>query len=460
MESKRHFGTKNYIVVASMLFGLFFGAGNLIFPLHLGQLAGGHWVTAALGFLVTAVVLPLLAVLAIAVTHSEGVYDVGKPLGGWFALLFMVLIHATIGPLFGTPRTATVPFTVGVAPMLSKSMQHVGLLVFSAVFFGLAFLFAYRESKITDAVGKVLNPLFLVLLAVIFFVGFLHPMGNAMRQPVTAAYQHASFMNGFLQGYNTMDALAGLAFGVTVVTAVRSFGLRRDSQVASVTAKSGVMATSLIGLVYLGLIVLGSTSLSLFKVSADGGVAFNQVVSHFFGAAGHALLAVMITVTCLTTAIGLIAAFAQDFHKHFPVLSYRQWLGLMSFLSFCTANFGLDTIIEWSTPMLMFLYPFAMVLILLSVASPLFDRDPVVYKFVVGFTTIPALMDMVAAFPPVVSASAFGKAVVSLQHAVLPFAGMGLGWLVPALVGMVLGVGFHLYKVHSRKVVAAASAND
>ncbi len=117
---------RDYFVVSSMLFGLFFGAGNLIFPIHLGQLAGSHWVLATLGFLVTAVLLPLLSVLAVSVTRSEGVYDIGKPLGPVFALAFMIMIHATIGPLFGTPRTATVPFSVGIQPVLPASMAHVG----------------------------------------------------------------------------------------------------------------------------------------------------------------------------------------------------------------------------------------------------------------------------------------------------------------------------------------------
>ena len=122
-------------VVASLLFGLFFGAGNLIFPLHLGQLAGANWGAAAVGFLITGVLLPLLSVLAVAITRSEGVYDIGRPLGTGFAVVFMVLIHATIGPLFGTPRTATVSFTVGVAPFLPSNMQTPALLIFSALFF-------------------------------------------------------------------------------------------------------------------------------------------------------------------------------------------------------------------------------------------------------------------------------------------------------------------------------------
>ncbi|MGN1284615.1 MAG: branched-chain amino acid transport system II carrier protein, partial [Candidatus Limosilactobacillus intestinavium] len=361
--------TKQYLVVSSLLFGLFFGAGNLIFPLHLGQLAGGHWVGATVGFLLTGVLLPLLSVLAIAVTRSEGVYDVGRPLGVSFALVFMVLIHATIGPLFGTPRTASVSFTVGVAPFVPKADQQLALFIFSAVFFLLAFAFSYRENDILSNVGKVLNPMFMALLFVMFLVAFLRPLGNPMATPATSAYLHSSVVNGFLQGYNTMDAPAGLAFGVTVVHAVRQMGQKREKDVAKVVGKAGLLSMSMVAVIYALLIVVGAMSLGHFKLSADGGVAFTQVVNYYGGAFGQAVLAVLITVTCLTTAVGLVAAFAQDFHKHFPKVSYHTWLALTTLASFLAANFGLDTIIAWSTPMLMFLYPLVLVLILLSVFS-------------------------------------------------------------------------------------------
>ncbi|MFD1671324.1 branched-chain amino acid transport system II carrier protein [Agrilactobacillus yilanensis] len=442
---ERPLNKRDYFLVASLLFGLFFGAGNLIFPLHLGQLAGSNWGTAALGFLVTAVVLPLLSVLAISVTHSEGVYDIGKPLGPAFALAFMILIHATIGPLFGTPRTATIPFSVGVQPLLPSGFEHAGLLVFSALFFGAAYLFSYKENRIMDSVGKALNPLFLVLLFVVFAFGFLSPMGSASQQAVTKAYQNASFFNGFLEGYNTMDALAGLAFGVTVVTAVKGLGVRSAKRVSVVTARAGVLATGMIGLIYLGLILLGASSLANYKVSAEGGTVFNQIVTYYMGGFGHAMLATLLTVTCLTTAIGLVAAFAQDFHKHFPKISYRAWLAFMCLASFLTANFGLEQILAWSTPMLMFLYPFAMVLILLSLTSPLFHKDAAVYFFVVLFTAVPALLDMMAAFPAVVSQSAFAKTLASFQQ-YLPFASIGMDWVVPALVGLVIGLGVHFLR--------------
>lgn len=296
------------------------------------------------------------------------------------------------------------------------------------------------------SVGKILNPVFLVLLFVVFSLGFLSPMGQPAHQAVTSAYQHASFFNGFLEGYNTMDALAGLAFGVTVVTAVNQLGKTSPKSNAKVTAKAGILATGMIGVIYVALIWLGATTLGHYKVSADGGIAFNQLVTYYMGGLGHALLATLLTITCLTTAVGLVAAFAQDFHKHFPRFSYRQWLGFMCLASFLTANFGLDQILLWSTPMLMFLYPFAMVLILLSIFSPLFKRDAAVYGFVVVFTAVPAFLDMIAAFPPLVRQSAFGKMLASFQQGVLPFASLGMDWVVPALIGLVLGLGVHFLR--------------
>lgn len=448
---------RDYFVVSSMLFALFFGAGNLIFPLHLGQLAGAHWGSAAVGFLVTGVVLPLLSVLAVAITRADGVYDVGLPLGKWFALTFMVLIHATIGPLFGTPRTATVSFTTGVSALLPSSWQTGGLLVFSFCFFALAFYLAYRPHQIAERVGKLLNPVFLVLLFVVFFVAFLKPMGNAASSSVTSAYRTGSLVSGFLEGYNTMDALAGLAFGVTVVSAVRSLGVKKTGSIAKVTARAGVLSMAAVAGIYVLLIAVGAMSLGTFSVAADGGVAFNQIVQHYGGVAGQALLAVLLTLTCLTTAVGLVAAFAQDFHKHFPKVSYTTWLFVSCLASFLPANFGLTELISWSTPMLMFLYPLAMCLILLSVTSPLFKRSRVVYAWVVGFTVLPALSDMVVSFPSVVSQSSFGLWVAAVR-AHLPLASEGLSWLVPALVGAVIGVTCYL--VSNRRKNAATAVED
>lgn len=198
-----HTSWRSLLTTASLLFGLFFGAGNLIFPLHLGQLAGKNWLPAAVGFLITGALLPLFSVLAIALTDAEGVYDVAKPLGPVFALTFMILVHLAIGPAFGTPRTATVAFTVGVAPFLSHAQEKVGLLIFSALFFTAAFAVSYHENKIATQVGKLLNPLFLGLLFLVFLVCFLNPLGRPSTAPVSGVFQHGATLHGFLEGYAT-----------------------------------------------------------------------------------------------------------------------------------------------------------------------------------------------------------------------------------------------------------------
>ena len=437
---------KQYLIVASLLFGLFFGAGNLIFPIHLGQLSGANWGMATFGFLVTAVLLPLLAVLAISASHAKGVYDIGTPLGNKFALIFMVLIHLTLGPLFATPRTASISFSVGLQPVLPKSAAKSALLIFSAIFFILAFIISYEQSTILDSIGRILNPLFLLLLFSVFLLAAISPMGAAKDQSVTTAYQSASFFNGFIEGYNTMDALAGLAFGYTIVSAVRQLGKTSAKSNAKVTARAGVLATGAIGIIYIGLIWLGATTLNHFKISQEGGTVFNQIVTYYLGDLGHALLATLVTLTCLTTAVGLIAAFAQDFHRSFNKISYHGWLTIMTIVSFITANFGLDTIISWSTPMLMFLYPIAMVLIILSISGSLFDRDSIVYFCGILFTIIPAILDMIASFPPIVSHQSWALQLKAFQLKFLPFADIGMDWVIPAIIGLVIGLILHFMK--------------
>ncbi|MGL4698770.1 MAG: branched-chain amino acid transport system II carrier protein, partial [Apilactobacillus waqarii] len=278
----------------------------------------------------------------------------------------------------------------------------------------------------------------------------LHPMGAASAQPVTQAYQHQSFFNGFLQGYNTMDALAGLAFGVTVVSAVNQLGKTSPKSNAKVTARAGLISEALVGIIYIILIWIGATSLNLFKISTDdGGTTFNQFMGHYLGITGHALLATLMTLTCVTTAVGLVAAFAQDFHEHFPRFSYHQWLAFNCFVSFIIANEGLSLIITWSTPVLMFLYPFAIVLIILALCSPLFKKDRNVYLFTIIFTLIPAFFDMLAAFPPVISNISFIRALINAEQKILPFASIGMDWVIPAIVGAIIGLT--IYKTSSHK---------
>lgn len=250
---------RNTVLLASLIFGMFFGAGNLIFPVQLGQNAGGNWVTATLGFLITGTLVPFLAMLAVSVTNSKGVYDVAKPVAPWFAAVFLVLLHLTIGPFFGTPRTAATAFSMGAAPFLPKNFQGLGMLIFSALFFGLAYFLTIKQKNLVKWIGKYLNPLFLALLVIVLLLALVLPMGS-LHQAVQPSYSGNPFFQGFLDGYNTMDGLALLAFAVTVVYAVQGLGYQKE-QVPKMLAKSGFFSILAEAVLYAGLVFLGTSSL-------------------------------------------------------------------------------------------------------------------------------------------------------------------------------------------------------
>ncbi|ORI85443.1 branched-chain amino acid transport system II carrier protein [Leuconostoc lactis] len=425
------------VLIASLIFGMFFGAGNLIFPVQLGQLAGGNWLPATLGFLVTGTVVPFLAMLAVSVTHSRSVYDVAKPVGHWFGLAFLVAIHLTIGPFFGTPRTAATAFSMGVAPFLAPKDQGFGMLLFSGVFFGLAYYLTVKQSGLMKWVGKYLNPLFLALLLVVLLLALVMPMGST-HQAVSATYQaHAGFQ-GILDGYNTMDGIALLALAVSVVYAVKALGFR-DAQVSQVLAKAGLLSIVAEAVLYAALLLLGVTSLGQFKAAANGGDAFAQIVAHYAGNFGTALTGVVVTLAVFTTAMGLFVSFAQDMHLVFPKVSYLWFLRVIAFGSFVTANAGLTNIVAWSVPVLMFLYPISLVLIMLSLTARYFNYAPVVYRSVVGFVALPALLDALASSP--FMSGRLAQQVVNTYHQLIPFSTLGFGWLIPAAVGAFVGLG-------------------
>ncbi|WP_125590843.1 branched-chain amino acid transport system II carrier protein [Companilactobacillus jidongensis] len=425
------------LVVSSLIFGMFFGSGNLIFPVHLGQMAGNNWFAAAVGFAVSGSLFPLLAILAVVVTKSDGLYDLARPVGKRYAALFLVLVHLTIGPFFGTPRTAATAFEMAAKPFLPAQFNQLSMLVFTAVFFGLAYALSVHQNRLVKYVGKYLNTIFLVLLAVIFVVAFTNPMGGLNHMPTTA-YQTTATISGMLEGYNTVDAVALLALSVTFVHAVKGLGYR-DKQLSSLTAKAGTMAISLEVLVYLGLVLLGAFSLNKMKLSANGGDALSTIVGDYFGNFGAALLGVLVTLGVFTTALGLVASFAQDFHKLFPKVSYLAWLRTTCFVSFVVANAGLDTIISYSLPVLMLLYPLSLALILVSLTVHNKPYAGVTYKMTIAFTVLPAVLDMFNAAPASLQVG-FVKIALNVYHQYLPFASLGLGWVTPTLLGFVLGL--------------------
>lgn len=439
---KERLNTKEILIVASTLFGLFFGAGNIIFPVSMGQLSGANVWQAVLGFILTAVGLPLLGVAAMGMSHSQGVQDLSQKVSKAYSYFFTLALYLTIGPFFAIPRTATVSFEVGLAGMVPSESSKLWLWLYTAVFFALAYLLARRPGKILDYVGRYLNPSFLVLLAIIIVVGFWQPLGNPADIVPDPLYQEGAFTQGILEGYNTMDALASLAFGIIIVNAIRSLGVMDPSHIGIETVKSGLFAILAMGIIYACLALLGAQSRGLFPAAENGGIAIAQITSHYFGAVGLLLLAIIMFVACLKTAVGLIVACSETFYDLFGGrLALSWWTVIVTLVSFLAANVGLTNIIAFSLPVLMLLYPLAIVLIVLA----LFDRYIIhksLYKWVTAFTLIPALFDFVKTLPAPFYGWVGGDTWQSLGSRLFPLYDYGFAWLVPGLIGLIVGLLF------------------
>ena len=438
MEKRLNY--KQRILVAGTLFGMFFGAGNLIFPVHLGQLAGWNVIPAMVGFIITAVGIPILGVAAIGNTHSDGLQALSSKVGKGYGYVFTCLLYLTIGPFFAIPRCATTSFTTGVQPMLGSIPEGAALLVFSLIFFALVLFFSLRPAGITVWIGKIINPLFLIFLAVLVISALCAPGAPISVVEPDGAYHDGALFSGFIEGYGTMDAIAGLAFGIVVIDIIRTMGVTNDADVAKDVLRSGILTGILMAVIYVATILMGAQSRGLFDISANGGIALAQISGHYLGSAGSIILALTITLACLKTSIGLVTSCADAFSRMFPkLLSYKVWAVIFSVFSFGVSNFGLSKLIEYSLPVLMFLYPLAITLILLALCGKLFDHHRAVYVSVTAFTAVAALFDLFKTLPAALQVGPVEGA-VAFADRLLPFFSLNLGWVVPALLGLALGL--------------------
>ncbi len=443
---KRRLTTKEYIYIASMLFGMFFGAGNLIFPVFMGQMAGAHVWRASLGFLITGVGLPLLGVAALGISRSTGLYDLSSKVSRPYAMFFTCLLYLTIGPLFAIPRCATTSFTVGLEQLLPENANMgLFLLLFTLAFFIAALLFSLYPGKILTWVGKILNPFFLLFLGILVVVALLNPTAAIADVAPAGQYAAQPFFTGFLEGYNTMDALASLAFGIVVVQVIRGLGVEEPSAVASNTVFAGVFSCLLMAAIYVAVTLVGTQSRGVLETAENGGVALAQIAQYYLGKPGLYVLAATVTLACLKTAVGLITSCAETFSGIFPKgPTYRVWAVIFSLVSLLFANFGLSRIITYSVPVLMFLYPLAIMLILLALFGRFFGHDTTVYRWTIGFTLVAAVYDLFKALPASLLQQLHLTGVVEAAGGFLPLSSLGLAWICPAALGLIIGLAVHM----------------
>lgn len=415
---------KHHLVLVSglALFAMFFGAGNLIFPPTLGEMAGSATFPAILGFLLTGVGIVMLGV--IATTKAGGnTEDLARHLGKGPGLVFSVLILLAIGPGLAIPRTAATTHEVlagslfpGLSPILS-----------GVIFFVLTLLFTIKPSKVIDWIGKVLTPILLIALAIIIIRGILSPLGTPRPTEMTSV-----FTKSFVEGYQTMDVLAALCFTAVIIAGYAMNGIGEKSEQIRLTVKAAVLASVALSLIYAGLIYVGATTLSL-NLPEHGRVKLLILISEqLLGRVGMAVLCVAMAMACLTTAIGLTTAVGNFFErvsagrlKRIPVMLASTAFSLYFSIA------GVDSIVAISAPILSALYPLAITLILLNLFPSVLDRKALHIGSAVG-ALIPGILTLV---------EACGVKLAFYQNfqAFFPESFQSFTWLIPVVVLALLG---------------------
>lgn len=420
------------VAIGMMLFALFFGAGNLIFPAALGQQAGQSLAPAIAGFLMTGVGLPLLGVIALGLSGAKDLQALSSRVHPWFGVTFTIALYLTIGPLFAIPRTGSVAFEMGAVPWLSEADRKLGEMAFLLGFFALALWLAMSPGKLVDRIGKVLTPLLLLAMAVLIVTAFITPMGQAGA--VQAKYASQPFLQGFLAGYETMDALASLVFGILVLNAVREAGVSHPGQVTRATLVAGLVAAGLLAVVYVCIARMGAMSVGVLGLEDNGAKVLSGVTLHYYGSSGAILLGVMVFLACITTAVGLIASCAAYFNRLLPKVGYRVFATVFAAISFTIASLGLGTILSAAVPVLVFLYPLTIVLMLLALGQYAFGWGRPVWGWMMGLTVLAGVLHSLhgLGYLPTALADAL------TQH--VPGYALGMGWLAFAVAGLLVGL--------------------
>lgn len=429
----------SYISIGLMLFALFFGAGNLIFPAFLGQNAGQNLSVAMIGFIIMGVGLPLLGVLVMGYSGAQDLLELSSRAGKVFGVTFTTLLYLTIGPFFAIPRTGTTTYELGLSSFVSPENTVIAQAIFLAFFMGLTLWLALTPTKLVDRIGTVITPVLLLSMVVLIIASLVNPMGSAQAPTETYATTSLAFTSGLMEGYNTMDALASLVFGIIVINSVKLYGAKNDKEVFANTAKSGVIAAVLLALVYVFIANIGVTSVSVLSLQKTGAGVLTGATTFYFGNVGKILLFVIVFLACLTTSVGLVTACASYFVRLYDKVSYKAYvIGLVLF-SFGVGNYGLAAIIKGAVPVLVLLYPLTMVIILLGLFNNFFGGKKVVYASTALFTGLYSLYATIA--------STFKVGIAAIDNflvKVLPIQG-DFAWINFAILGFEVGILLSLF---------------
>ena len=405
--------TKDSIVVGFALFSMFFGAGNLIFPPSLGNKLGDQYLLGIIGFILTGVGLPLLAILACS--KGNGTFEsITNKIGTKFTLILTTVLFFAIGPLLAIPRTAATTFEISVLPFFPTWSPVIVM----AIYFLINLFFVLKRSSIIDTIGKFLTPVLIIVLTIVIVKGIIDPIGELVPTGATNILSMS-----LLEGYQTMDALGALLFAGVITSSIVGKGYK-GGEVKSVLLKASLIAVVGLAFVYGGLTFIGAHTVNLVDSGISNTALLVFIANKILGTFGVVLIGTAIGVACLTTSIGLLTAGATFFEKVSKgKLSYKFNAIAISLMSYIIACQGVDKIVKLSVPILNVLYPVAITIIFVTLFNK-FITNIIAIRLAVYVSLIFGLLF-----------SFFGDAL-----SFMPLAGVGFGWVLPTIIALVIGL--------------------
>lgn len=428
---------RQFFAIALMAFGIFFGVGNLIFPPAIAQLAGTSIWQAWLGFAITAVILPVLGIVTVAKTN--GLFNLGKKVDSVFAYILTIGILIAIGPGLAIPRTGSTSFEMTVSPYLgTETSETLPLLIYTFIFFTLVVFVSWSPNKIVQRIGKITTPSLLLAIAIMFLIT-LFGSHNTLLEP-SPAYQEHPILTGFLAGYSTLDTLAGLNYGLLVVTVIRSYQMPED-KIVPIAIKAGITAGIVLAAVYLCLITIGQAGANEVAIGANGAEILFAASQKTMGSIGSAVLGLIFVLACFNTCVGLVTSISQFFTQIIPAIHYHGYVLILAVWSFILANVGLNGILAYSVPVLELLYPIAITVIILTLTEPWLKHSRLTYR-IISYTI--SIISLITALDTL----SIKLPLLTLLVQSLPLTNIGLNWVLPMVILM---IGCYLYQLFHNK---------
>ena len=414
--------TKDVLLTGFALFAMLFGAGNLIFPPMLGYETNSSWVPTMLAFTITGVGFPFLGILSVSIV-GNGIKDFANRVSPTFSKIFAIISILAIGPMLAIPRTGATAYEI---TFLYNGMESpIYKYIYLICYFGIVILFSLRANKVIERVGKILTPILLILLFLIIIKGIF--FANLSVKP--DIYPHA-FKRGFLEGYQTMDTIASIAYAGIILKAIKNGRNLTQKQEFSFLIKAGLVAILSLALIYGGFALVGAKMHSVL-VTKDKIELLVKTTSYLLGGYGNLILAICVAGACLTTAIGLVATVGE-FFSSITSFKYENIVIFTVIISFLLSILGVESIIRISVPILIFIYPVMISLTILNLFGKYIKND-YVYKGVVLFTGIIGLIESLESLG---IENYYTNSILEI----LPFSDYGLTWLFSGLIGYILCV--------------------